>query len=119
MSLERRERDLALSRFLTSNETNSSSSSKKQVVEIIKNRFLLACVHDEAAFAGSKLARESLTYSIDRELVRRLETVFDSFFRPRLFSFFCISSLGLSTQPTSFSLSLSLPSRLFTFQTPT
>lgn len=43
----------------------------KQVVEILKNRFLLACVHDEAAFAASKLARESLTYSIDRELVRR------------------------------------------------
>jgi hypothetical protein len=40
-------------------------------VEILKNRFLLACVHDEAAFASSKLARESLTYSIDRELVRR------------------------------------------------
>ena len=68
--------------------------NKKQVVEILKNRFLLACVHDEAAFAGSKLARESLTYSIDRELVS--DEFFDfTVFRPRLFFFFFSFLLSL------------------------
>ena len=71
---------------------------EKQVVDILKNRFLLACVHDEAAFACSKLAKESLTYSIDRELVRKkkIDFCFDSpFFRPRLFSFLPLPSLPL------------------------
>lgn len=71
------EREISLfSRFppaLSQLETRNQFDIKiKQVVEILKNRFLLACVHDEAAFASSKLARESLTYSIDRELVRRI-----------------------------------------------
>ena len=108
MSLERRERDLALSRFSQPRmKPIQSSSSKKQVVEIIKNRFLLACVHDEAAFAGSKLARESLTYSIDRELVRRLETVLIRFSSSSFFFFLHLFPRSLHSTHLFLSLSLS------------
>ena len=65
-----REQSEIRSRFLRLLTSTKPIQNKKQVVEIIKNRFLLACVHDEAEFAVSKLARESLTHSIDRELVR-------------------------------------------------
>lgn len=40
-----------------------------QVVDVIDGAFALAAVRDEAAFAQTALARASVCYSVDRELV--------------------------------------------------
>ena len=41
-----------------------------QVVDVIEGAFALAAVRDESAFAQTALARASVCYSVDRELVR-------------------------------------------------